>query len=263
MAGNEVILITGASTGIGKELARCFANDQLDLVLTARNKDRLESLAEELRNSHNIDVYVCACDLASPNGTEQLIDFINTHHLKVHILVNNAGFGISGAFKDTPWDDVHGMMQLNMITLVDLTYKCLPHMLQQNSGGILNVASTAAFQPGPNFAVYCATKSFVLSFTEALHEELHQTGIKVTALCPGATLTEFQKRSNMEKSLLFNRSLIPLVPVESVAKQGYNALKQGKVFVVTGKMNKLSTFLVRLVPRVLVRKIAARLMQHT
>jgi len=136
-------------------------------------------------------------------------------------------------------------------------------MIEQKSGGILNVASTAAFQPGPNFAIYCATKSFVLSFSEALYEELRGTGIKVTALCPGATLTEFQNRSNMDKSLLFNRGIIPLVSVESVAEQGYNAFKQGKIFVVTGIINKLSTFLVRLVPRILVRKIAAKLMKHT
>ncbi len=262
MSENAVIVITGASTGIGKELAHCFAADGQALLLTARNRERLEALAESLRSEYGRTVYVCACDLAVPEGVEELLGYIEENGLDVDVLVNNAGYGVSGAFASSGWEDVQGMMQLNMTSLVALSYRLLPGMRARKSGGILNVASTAAFQPGPNFNVYCATKAFVLSFSEALYEELRGSGVRVTALCPGATLTEFQKRANLEKSLLFQRSFIPMVSVEEVARQGYQAFHRGKPLVVTGWMNRISVFAVRLVPRALVRKIAARLMRH-
>jgi short-subunit dehydrogenase len=245
-------LITGASGGIGLELARIFAEQGFALVLVARNRERLEEIAVELKPT---PVQVLAKDLALVGAAEG----IHREVPKVDVLVNNAGYGVYGPFVKTPLDDELGMLQLNMTALVVLTKLYLPAMVAAKNGKILNVASTAAFQPGPLMALYYATKAFVLSFSEAIGNELEGTGVTVTALCPGPTATGFQARTKLEKSRLIKR--MKVMDARTVAEAGYRGLIAGKPVVIPGLMNKLLAQSVRFSPRVLVTKIA-RMMQE-
>lgn len=245
-------LITGASGGIGLELARIFAEQGFALVLVARNRERLEEIAVELKPT---PVQVLAKDLALVGAAEG----IHREVPKVDVLVNNAGYGVYGPFVKTPLDDELGMLQLNMTALVVLTKLYLPAMVAAKNGKILNVASTAAFQPGPLMALYYATKAFVLSFSEAIGNELEGTGVTVTALCPGPTATGFQARTKLEKSRLIKR--MKVMDARTVAEAGYRGLMAGKPVVIPGLMNKLLAQSVRFSPRVLVTKIA-RMMQE-
>jgi short-subunit dehydrogenase len=245
-------LITGASGGIGLELARIFAEQGYSLVLVARNRERLEEIAVELKPT---PVQVLAKDLALVGAAEG----IHREVPKVDVLVNNAGYGVYGPFVKTPLDDELGMLQLNMTALVVLTKLYLPAMVAAKNGKILNVASTAAFQPGPLMALYYATKAFVLSFSEAIGNELEGTGVTVTALCPGPTATGFQARTKLEKSRLIKR--MKVMDARTVAEAGYRGLMAGKPVVIPGLMNKLLAQSVRFSPRVLVTKIA-RMMQE-
>jgi short-subunit dehydrogenase len=245
-------LITGASGGIGLELARIFAEQGYALVLVARNRERLEEIAVELKPT---PVQVLAKDLALVGAAEG----IHREVPKVDVLVNNAGYGVYGPFVKTPLDDELGMLQLNMTALVVLTKLYLPAMVAAKNGKILNVASTAAFQPGPLMALYYATKAFVLSFSEAIGNELEGTGVTVTALCPGPTATGFQARTKLEKSRLIKR--MKVMDARTVAEAGYRGLMAGKPVVIPGLMNKLLAQSVRFSPRVLVTKIA-RMMQE-
>jgi hypothetical protein len=245
-------LITGASGGIGLELARIFAEQGYALVLVARNRERLEEIAVELKPT---PVQVLAKDLALVGAAEG----IHREVPKVDVLVNNAGYGVYGPFVKTPLDDELGMLQLNMTALVVLTKLYLPAMVAAKNGKILNVASTAAFQPGPLMALYYATKAFVLSFSEAIGNELEGTGVTVTALCPGPTATGFQARTKLEKSRLIKR--MKVMDARTVAEAGYRGLIAGKPVVIPGLMNKLLAQSVRFSPRVLVTKIA-RMMQE-
>jgi len=245
-------LITGASGGIGLELARIFAEQGFALVLVARNRERLEEIAVELKPT---PVQVLAKDLALVGAAEGIYREIP----KVDVLVNNAGYGVYGPFVKTPLDDELGMLQLNMTALVVLTKLYLPAMVAAKNGKILNVASTAAFQPGPLMALYYATKAFVLSFSEAIGNELEGTGVTVTALCPGPTATGFQARTKLEKSRLIKR--MKVMDARTVAEAGYRGLMAGKPVVIPGLMNKLLAQSVRFSPRVLVTKIA-RMMQE-
>jgi short-subunit dehydrogenase len=245
-------LITGASDGIGLELARIMAANGYDLVLVARNQKRLEEIARELKPAR---VRVLAKDLSVGGAAEE----IHREVPQVDVLVNNAGFGVFGKFAETPLDAELGMMQVNMTALVALTKLYLVGMVAAGRGRIMNVASTAAFQPGPLMAIYYATKAFVLSFSEAIANELAGTGVTVTALCPGPTATGFQERGQMQDSGLVKGKKI--MDARTVAEAGYRAMLAGKTLVVPGVKNKLLAQSVRLSPRSMVTKLV-RAMQE-
>ena len=190
---SELVLVTGASSGIGLELAKCFAADQSNLILVARNTAAMEALASELRREHQIEVHVITADLSLPASPPQIFDELQSRGIVVDVLVNNAGFGLHGGFADLPLARQLEIVQVNVAALVALTGLFLPGMLARERGGILNVGSVAGFLPGPNMAVYFASKAFVLSFSEALFEELRVTGVSVTNLCPCATETNFSR----------------------------------------------------------------------
>ena len=234
------------------ELARVFAREGYSLVLVARSRDRLDQIAAELKPT---PVQVIAKDLTLAGAAEEILREVP----QVDVLVNNAGFGVYGPFARMPLEEDLGMLQLNMTVLVELTKLYLPGMLAAKSGKILNVASTAAFQPGPLMALYYATKAFVLSFSEAIANELEGTGVTVTALCPGPTATGFQARTKLEKSRLFKR--MKVMDARPIAEMGYRALMSGKALAIPGMMNKVLVQSVRFSPRGMVTKIA-RMMQE-
>ncbi len=249
---NKTALITGASGGIGYELAKLFARDKYNLVLVSRGKEKLQQRAEEMRKLGSPVVTINWFDLAELDTPDKLFQRTERANIQVDILVNNAGYGVRGAFAKTNLDDELEMMQLNMVALTHLTKLYLPQMIRRGHGRIMQVASTAAFQPGPFMAVYYASKAYVLSFSEALHEELVGTGVTCTALCPGATETDFAKRAKMSDSKLFLKGAMD---AKTVAEQGYKGLMAGKPLVITGTRNKLMTFSERFAPRSMVRKI--------
>ncbi len=244
-------LITGASAGIGLELARVFANAGYDLILVARDQARLEKLAADLKPA---SARVIAKDLSLADAPEEI------HRLapKVDVLVNNAGFGVFGKFADTRMSQELNMMQLNMTALVILTKLYVRDMIAARSGRILNVASTAAFQPGPWMSLYYATKAFVLSFSEAIADELEGTGVTVTVLCPGPTATEFQERGKMQDSGLVKGK--KMMTARAVAEAGYRGLMAGKTIVIPGLQNKLMMQSLRVSPRSVVTKVVRRMM---
>jgi short-subunit dehydrogenase len=246
------VLITGASAGIGQELARCFAAAGDDLVLVARRAEALEQLATDLRSRHNIRVRVEPCDLAQHAAPAELFARLSQAGVTVDVLVNNAGFGALGEVADLALDRQLEMIELNVTALTALTRLFLPAMLQRKNGGVLNVASTAGFQPGPRMAVYYATKAYVLSFTEALAEETAGTGLRVSCLCPGPTKTEFGSVSGMDQSKLFR---LGTMTARDVAELGYRGWCSGKVVIIAGLTNRLAVFGVRLMPRWVIRKI--------
>jgi hypothetical protein len=246
-----VTLVTGASAGLGAEFARQCAARGDALLLVARRRDRLEALAAELGG----DVQVIAADLSEAAAAERLMAEVDRLGLTVETLINNAGFGLVGRFAALPRERQREMIDLNVATLTDLTHLVLPAMLERRRGAILNVASTAAFQPGPHFAVYFATKAYVLSFTEALHQELKGSGIRVSALCPGPTATEFGEVAGY-KGANFNRFS---ADAASVVRAGLAGLARNRAVVVPGAMNKLTAQSSRLIPRAAMRRIVARL----
>jgi uncharacterized protein len=252
----ETVLITGASSGIGLELAKLFAADKSDLVLVARNQAALEKLAEELRRDHGVEVLVEPIDLANATAPQAVFDNLTAKGIRVDVVVNNAGFGSLGAFADLPAQRQLDMIQVNVTALTHLSRLFLPRMIEQGRGGILNVGSTAGFQPGPNMAVYYASKAYVLSFTEALAEELAGTDIKITCLAPGPTSTGFAAVARMESTLLFR---LGSMDAKTAASIGYRGFRRGKVLVIPGFRNKLGPFAVRFGPRRLVRKLVKRL----
>ncbi|MBS1972158.1 MAG: SDR family oxidoreductase [Bdellovibrionales bacterium] len=251
-------LLTGASSGIGFELAKIFAAKNHNLILTARSKETLEKLAEDLRNTHKVKVEVVALDLGLDSSPETLFNYCQEHGLNVDILVNNAGFGDNVVFARSEWRKQAQMMDLNMKSLTHLCHLFIPEMIANREGAILNVASTAAFQPGPFMAVYYATKSYVLSFSEALNEELRGTGVHVTTLCPGPTISGFQEAAGMDTTLLFK---MPIPNSRIVAEYGYQSLMAKKSVAVQGWANKLMAFSVRLSPRGLLVRVV-RLLQE-
>jgi short-subunit dehydrogenase len=252
----ETVLITGASSGIGRELAKCFAADGCRLILLARKRHALQELADELRKTHKTQSEILPADLAEPSAPGNIFAHLQGHGTKVDVLVNNAGFGAQGQFAQLPADRQLDMLQVNITALTHLTRLLLPAMIARRHGGVLNVASTAAFQPGPGMAVYYATKAFVLSFTEAIAEELKGTGVIVSALCPGPTDTNFAAEANARFSNLFKKRAMS---AEAVARIGHGAFRQGRVVAIAGLRNQLLAFSVRLAPRSLVRKIAKAL----
>jgi len=249
-------LITGASGGIGYELAKLFAQDRYNLVLVARSTPKLSKFADELQRHYGISVKPITQDLAWRQAPESLWDDLQHSGIHVDVLVNNAGYGVRGEFAKIPLEEDLGMMQLNMVTLTVLTKLFLNPMLERRSGKILNVASTAGFQPGPLMAVYYATKAYVISLSQALANELKGSGVTVTCLCPGATDTGFQKRAGSENSVLFKK-LHPMDP-KTVALDGYRGLMEGKTLVISGLRNRLLAESVRLGPRKLVTAISRK-----
>ena len=240
-------LITGASGGIGYELAKLFAKDHYNLVLVARSSDKLNQVASQLRQQFGLNVEAMALDLAEDQSVKMLFEHLKGEKLEVDVLVNNAGFGVFGEFAEMPEEEVLGQVQLNVVALTHLTRLFLPAMIERRQGKIMNVASTAAFQPGPLMAVYYATKAYVLSFSEALANEVAGTGVVVSCFCPGATDTGFQKRAGIENSRLFKK--IGAMNVETVARDGYRGLMAGKTLVISGTRNWLVAESVRFAPR--------------
>jgi short-subunit dehydrogenase len=251
----ETVLITGASSGIGLELAKCFAGDGCRLVLVARNAEALETLAKELRHSHRIEVLVLPADLSRPETPKRIFAELSAQKITVDALVNNAGFGANGSFAELSLSRQMEMLQVNITALTELTGLFLAGMVQRKSGGILNVGSVAGFVPGPGMAVYYATKAFVLSFTEALAEELDGTGLIVSVLCPGPTESNFGSVARGKKVRQIKTSKMS---AEAVAIYGHRAFRNGKVTAVPGMQNKAFVFLNRILPRRLPRKIVKR-----
>ena len=246
-------LITGASSGIGLELAKLFAKDGHDVVLVARSADKLKQLAAELGSAHSIRATVIPADLADPAAPEEIFRTLRAADLELDVLVNNAGFGVTGPFLATDAATELRMIQVNVTALTHLTKLFLPAMLGRSAGRILNVASTAGFQPGPFMAVYYATKAYVISFSDALAEELRGTGVTVTCLCPGPTHTGFQAAAHMDNVRIFK---LPFVMGGArVAQAGYDGLLKGKRMVIPGLMNKLTPVTARFSPRSMVTRV--------
>jgi len=248
------VLITGASSGIGLELARLFARDGNNLVLVARREELLNKIAGELNSDFGVEVEVIVKDLTLEKSSEDI--FMQLKDREIDIVVNNAGFGAVGPFSELDNKRQIDMIKLNINALTSLTRLFIPRMVEKNSGGILNVGSLAGFQPGPYATIYYATKAFVLSFTEGLKEELKNTNIKITCLAPGPTNTEFGEVSGLDRSFLFK---FGTMSAKEVALQGYNGFLNEKTVVIPGFSNKLLPLLVRLSPRFLVRSITAKL----
>ena len=244
-------LITGASEGIGREFAFLFARDGYSLILVARNSARLEDLAGELSSRFGTRTKIIPADLTRPNAAPELKAETDREGIAVEVLVNNAGFGSYGFFHEIPWETTEAMIRLNMEALTHLTRLFLPPMVQARRGKILNVASTAAFQPGPLMACYFASKAYVLFFTEALANELSGTGVTATAFCPGPTRTQFQKRSGTENI----RENAFTMSAARATEAAYRGLMKDKTLVVPGVFNNLLALLVRLAPRKLVTRV--------
>ncbi len=255
----STVLVTGASGGIGLEIAKLFAADGYSLVLVARSKDKLEEVARDLKRCFGVEVKLIFQDLSVVENCRKVYEEITRDGIRVDVLVNNAGAGTWGDFWKTDLEIEMQNMRLNMLSLVYLTKLFLKDMIQNQRGKILNVASTAAFQPGPLMAVYYASKAFVLSFSEALSNETRATGVTVTALCPGPTDTNFRAAAGMQKSMLFSKHLN--LPASEVARAGYEGMKRGKAIVVPGFKNRLVIQLLRIAPRGFVRN-AVRKMQE-
>jgi short-subunit dehydrogenase len=252
------ILITGASIGIGKEIAENFARDGKDLILVARNKSKLEELAKTWKAKYNVQVDAIEKDLSKAGASQELALVIRKKKWKVDVLVNNAGFGLNGEFLKNEFNQESTMVHLNVNALHELSHIFLPEMISSESKlrGILNVASTAAFQPGPYMSNYYATKAYVLSLSEGLHEELLKSGVHVTCLCPGPTKTEFFDRANMKENSMLKNPLL-LSTAKSVADKGYAGFLKNQAIVIPGIFNSLLAQSPRITPRFLVRKIAS------
>src|SRR5216683_2188894 len=251
---SETALITGASSGLGMEYAKLFAADKRDVVLVARRRDRLHALANELTGKWGIKAYVIAEDLVDPAAPQRIVEEVKRDGLQIDYLVNNAGFGATGPFAQTDLARELAMVQVNITALVALTRAFLPEMIQRKRGRVLNIGSTAGFQPGPFMAVYYASKAFVNSFTEALWYELKGTGVTATVSCPGATATEFSAVAGNEGSRLFRMGA---ASAAAVAREGYRAMMAGRPLVVHGLKNKAGVQLLRVSPRSAVRALTA------
>lgn len=249
-------LVTGASSGLGMEIARTLAQEGFDLLLVARSEDKLDTLKEELEKTCNIEAHVFPCDLSRENAAIDIYDYVIGRGLQIDALVNNAGFGSSGPFHEADWSRQRDMVQVNIIALMQLTRLLVPHMVERGRGMVMNLASAAALCPGPYMSVYYASKAYVLSFSEALHEELAGTGVTVTALCPGPTATGFEAAAAMgDNSTMFRHA----DGAAGVARNGVAAMLKGKAVCLQGAITKRLAVAVRLAPRCIVRKSAARM----
>ena len=252
----NVALITGASSGIGKDLATIHAEQGGDLIIIARREEKLNALKHELEGSHDIHVQVIAKDLTASNACEDIYSEVSESGIEVKYLINNAGFGGHGKFYEQDPDYQQKMIDLNIKALTKLTRLFLPDMVERNSGRILQVASTAGFIPGPLQAVYFATKSYVLSLSQAIAEEVSDTNVTCTALCPGATDTEFIERADLENTTMINAGT---ESSRSVAEKGYDAMMEGKLVEITNFRLKLTLdWAVPFLPRKMVLKTARK-----
>jgi short-subunit dehydrogenase len=252
----QTACVTGASSGIGLQLAKVFAEHGHPVVLLARSTEKLEQLAQELRSRSNVRADVIATDLRQPSAPAHIAEELRRRNLTVDILVNNAGFGLRGPYAELDLQQQLDMIQVNITAMAHLTRLLLPGMIQRNAGGVMNVASTAAFQAGPHMAIYYATKAFVLSFTEALHEEVAGTNLRVTCLCPGPTHTGFAATARMEGVKLFKSGA---QSAELVARVGYAAIQRNRAIAISGFKNQIGAFATRLTSRAVARKFAMTL----
>lgn len=244
-------LITGASTGIGYELAKLFAKDKHNLILVSRNKIKLESVKNELEK-YNIDIKILALDLLKSEDIKNIFNYVEINKLNIDILVNNAGIGTFGDFNDIEWKKDEELIDINIKALTQLTKYFLPKILECKNGGILNVASTAAFCSGPRMAAYYASKAYVLNLTEAIYEEYKDNGIKISCLCPGPVKTSFQGKAGIKKSEAAKKYLMD---AEEVAKICYKDFNRGRLIIIPGMKNKLLVMGNKLLPRSISRKI--------
>lgn len=256
----DVALVTGASSGIGLELAKLFARDGHDLVLVARREAQLQELAEALTDRYDVRATVVGADLADPSAPAEIARRVAAAGLEVRFLVNNAGFGLAGEFARTDAPTELQMIQVNVAALTHLTKLFLPDMLAEHHGAILNVASTAGFVPGPFMAVYYASKAYVISFSEALAEEVRNSGVTVTVLCPGVTRTGFQERAGIDlQARQLQRGWV--ADAASVARAGYDGMRRGKRVVIPGVFNKVMVAATRLASRALLAKAVRRVQE--
>jgi uncharacterized protein len=249
-------LVTGASSGIGAEMARDLAQRGHDLILVARRAQAMEALAAQLRQAHGATCTVIAQDLAAPGGVAALVMQLQSLKLEPEVLINNAGLGNIGEHDTAPWADQVNMIDLNVRALTELTHALLPAMVKRRAGKILNVASTAAFQPGPGMAVYFASKAYVLSYSEALHQELKHKGISVSALCPGPTASEFVSVASKNRRISL-ADKVPFASASGVARYGIAALMRNQAVAVHGLPNRLGVWSIRFTPRFVVRRLIA------
>jgi short-subunit dehydrogenase len=254
----EIAIITGASSGIGYEIAKLFATDKMDILIVARDEQKLHRIKNKFEALYKINVFSVVTDLSKREGIQAIHDAVNCHNLKVSYLVNNAGFGDFGAFIDRNMDKYREMINLNIMSLTELTYHYGKEMVKNGKGRILNVASMAGLQPDPNFAVYGATKAYVISLSEAIHKEFENTGVSVTVLSPGPTESNFMERANMQNAKIYTKGVMTS---KDVAIAGYNGMMRGKLHVIPGLKNKILGFLSGITPSGKLRlNIAARIM---
>jgi hypothetical protein len=252
MHKGNTALVTGASGGIGEALAKELAAHGFNLILVARTEGKLKELGDALSAQHSIQTYPIAADLSDPKSPAEVAQQVQALGLSVDVLVNNAGFADFGDFAHSNLNKQMQMIQVNISTLTELTHRFLPAMVERKRGYVMNVASTAAFMPGPLMSVYYATKAYVLSFSEAIREELKGSGVKVTVLCPGPVATGFQDRAEMQGSKLLQQRMNPLMSPEAVAKAAYEAMMRGQAVVIPGLINQVQALSPRLLPRAVV-----------
>lgn len=255
----NVALITGASGGIGLELAIIHAEKGKDLILVARSTNKLEKLKQELETAHHINVINIPKDLSIPDAAQEVYDQVTESGIQVEYLINNAGFGDFGNYHETSWEKEEMMINLNILALTQLTKLFGAEMVKRGSGRIMNVSSTAAFQPGPLMTVYYATKHYVQAYSEALYEEWKSYGVSVTALCPGATASGFQSAAEMENSKLFKGKKLP--SAHDVAQYGYQAMEKGEVVAIHGAVNNIMAKSVKFLPKKLALKIVKKMQE--
>ena len=254
----EVAIITGASGGIGYEIALLFAQQKIDIVIVARNEKKLQNIKSAIEQQYNITVFCVATDLATSEGIVDINHCVNTNNLSVNYLVNNAGFGDYGFFTERSMEKYSEMLGLNIISLTELTYYYAKQMIKNGKGRILNVASTAGIQPDPYFAVYGASKAYVISLTEAIHKEFENTGVTATVLSPGATKTKFMERADMSDAKLYESGVMS---AKKVAQVGFDGMIRGSLHVIPGFKNKVLAFFSSIMPSSKLRlNIAAKVM---
>ena len=256
----KTALVTGASMGIGLELARQFASHGHDVVLVARHRETLEAVAARLETESGISAHVIVADLSERNAPQSLFDEVRSAQLQIDFLVNNAGFGLGGEFSSTDLDRELDIIQVNMAALTHVTKLFLPQMIERRNGRIMQLASIAAFQPGPMMAVYYASKAYVLSFSQALSEELRDSGVTVTALCPGPTATNFAATARVSNSMVFAKTGV--ASASDVASYGYSAMMRGKRIAIPSMRDRVMVQIQRIAPRAMVTRIVRKLQEN-
>jgi short-subunit dehydrogenase len=257
---NKTALITGASEGIGLEFAKIFAREKYDLVITARNETKLNEIAIELKNKNDVNVRVVAKDLSTQNAGEEIFNELKNKNIVTDVLINNAGFGVFDNYWNVELQDEKNMLQVNIMALAELANIFAKDMMNRGGGKILNVASTAAFQPGPTMPGYYASKAFVLRYSQAVNFEMRKKGVQVSTLCPGPTITEFQIRSKMNETNMFKRKFA--MSAEEVASIGYKGLMKGRSVIIAGGLNWLAAMASRIAPSKISMKVVNWLLSN-